>query len=63
MATNASCNCLANKVVVTSASWPQREQFLEQLRKAFREADNRFVYYPGSAAKLAAFRTCACPQP
>lgn len=56
VASNASCNCLANKVLVTSAAWPQREKFLEQLREGFKSLPPRFVYYPGSTEKLARFQ-------
>lgn len=46
------------QVLVTSAAWPQREAFLEQLRAGFRSLDPRFVYYPGSREKLEKFQKC-----
>lgn len=63
VASNASCNCLANKVIVTSAGWPQREAFLQKLREGFAKMHPRAVYYPGSMEKLAAFRACAPRAP
>lgn len=52
---NASCNCLAAKVVLLCGSWPQREAFLAALRRAFQAAPPRACYYPGSRAKYDAF--------
>jgi hypothetical protein len=52
---NASCNCLAPKVLVLARTWPQREQFLEALRRRFAAAAPRAAYYPGAAAKYDAF--------
>lgn len=53
----------SSQVVVTSAAWPQREAFLEQIRAGFRSLPPRYVYYPGSKEKLAAFQKCDTSLP
>ena len=55
VASNASCNCLAAKVLVLSRHWAQRDAFLAALRRRFAAAATRFPYYPGAAAKWEAF--------
>ncbi len=45
---NASFNCTAGKVLITHAGWPQRQEFLDALRAAFRGSPRRKAYYPGS---------------
>jgi acyl-CoA reductase-like NAD-dependent aldehyde dehydrogenase len=47
---NDGFNCNAARVVVLPKSWPQREEFLEQLRKALRSLPPRPAYYPGAEA-------------
>jgi len=49
---NSGHNCIAGQVVLLSADWPQREQFLSELRAAYDRAPARPVWYPGSTAKL-----------
>ncbi|MCW3492790.1 aldehyde dehydrogenase family protein [Microbacterium sp. SSM24] len=51
---NSGHNCIAGQVVLLSADWPQREAFLAALRTALDAAPARPVWYPRSAAKLAA---------
>ncbi|MET0303596.1 MAG: aldehyde dehydrogenase family protein [Microbacteriaceae bacterium] len=51
---NSGHNCIAGQVVILSASWPQREAFLAQLRTAYAAAPQRPVWYPRSDEKLAA---------
>lgn len=55
MVNNAGHNCLAAEVLVTDASWPQREEFLNELRRQLDETSMRSAYYPGSAERFARF--------
>jgi len=52
---NAGHNCLALEVLVTDAAWPQREQFLNAVRRQLDATSKRLAYYPGSEAKFARF--------
>jgi acyl-CoA reductase-like NAD-dependent aldehyde dehydrogenase len=45
---NASFNCAAAQVLVTSEGWPQREAFLTQLKQEFAKISARQAYYPGA---------------
>jgi acyl-CoA reductase-like NAD-dependent aldehyde dehydrogenase len=45
---NASCNCNAAKMLITSAHWPQREAFLARLREILAGVAPRRAYYPGA---------------
>ena len=45
---NASCNCNAAKMIVTSSSWPQRGAFLSRLREILSAVPARRAYYPGA---------------
>jgi acyl-CoA reductase-like NAD-dependent aldehyde dehydrogenase len=47
---NASCNCIATKLVVTAGSWPQRGEFLELVQRRFAAVPPRLAWYPGSVA-------------
>ncbi|WP_280305117.1 aldehyde dehydrogenase family protein [Nocardia abscessus] len=53
---NNGYNCIASQVAVLSADWPQKDQFLAELRSAFDRAPTRTDYYPGSADRVAAAR-------
>lgn len=53
---NSGHNCIAGQVVILSADWPQREQFLAQLRDAYDRAPARPVWYPNSEARMQAAR-------
>ena len=55
IAINASCNCNAAKALVTWRGWPQRQAFLRRLEDVLAALPPRKAYYPGSAAKFAAF--------
>lgn len=44
---NASCNCLAPKVIVVAEEWPQREEFQKLVRKEWQKLDLPVAYYPG----------------
>ncbi|MDA0667309.1 MAG: aldehyde dehydrogenase family protein [Planctomycetota bacterium] len=48
MLVNNAFNCNAPKLLVTSRSWPQREEFLQALRDAFQSAPKRKAWYPGA---------------
>lgn len=45
---NASFNCNAAKLVITSRQWAQRDAFLEMIARAFAEVPTRHAYYPGA---------------
>lgn len=45
---NASCNCNAAKMLITSAGWAQREAFLARLREILADVPPRRAYYPGA---------------
>lgn len=55
VANNASFNCNAAKVIVTSKSWPQREQFLELVHAALAQTPPRKAYYPGAHQRYQGF--------
>lgn len=48
VANNASCNCNAAKMLITSAGWPQREPFLAKVRAVLAALPPRKAYYPGA---------------
>lgn len=45
---NGSFNCNAAKVIVTSAYWNQRDEFLAYLREILHQIAPRYAYYPGA---------------
>lgn len=49
---NSGHNCIASQIVVLSAEWPQKNQFLTALRLAFADAPNRPTWYPGTEDRL-----------
>jgi aldehyde dehydrogenase (NAD(P)+) len=49
---NASCNCNAAKMIVTSKSWPQREEFLRMVNATLSTAAPRKAYYPGATQRF-----------
>ena len=51
---NAGHNCIAGQVVIVSADWPQREEFLRELHTAYAAAPERPVWYPRSEERLEA---------
>ena len=55
VAHNASCNCLAAKVLILGRNWDRKDAFLKALRQQFNSAQQRRCYYPGSANKYDAF--------
>jgi hypothetical protein len=52
---NAGFNCISARVVVTHASWPQRDAFLGALTQALSRITTRRAYYPGAAERRDAF--------
>ena len=52
---NAGFNCLTPRVIVTSASWPQREAFLNELETVLASLATRKAYYPGATERHASF--------
>ena len=53
---NAGYNCNAARVIVQHAGWPLRGALLDAVRDALARVAARRPYYPGSPARLAAFR-------
>jgi acyl-CoA reductase-like NAD-dependent aldehyde dehydrogenase len=47
---NASFNCIATKLVVTSRSWRQREAFLDRIRLRLGQTPPRPAWFPGAAS-------------
>ena len=48
IANNASFNCLATKMIVTSRGWAQRAEFLDLIDAMLRTIPPRYAYYPGA---------------
>ena len=45
---NASFNCIATKMIVTSRAAPQRQQFLDKIEAVLSRIPRRRAYYPGA---------------
>jgi aldehyde dehydrogenase family protein len=52
---NASFNCNAAKVLVLSARWKQRGEFLDAVREALAAIPPRRAYYPGALERYGRF--------
>ena len=52
---NASFNCLATKVIVTSRGWSQRQQFLDLIGQFLNATPTRPAYYPGAVDRFGRF--------
>jgi hypothetical protein len=52
---NAGFNCISARVVVTHASWPQRDAFLGALTQTLSRIATRRAYYPGAGDRRDAF--------
>jgi acyl-CoA reductase-like NAD-dependent aldehyde dehydrogenase len=48
---NGSFNCNAAKMLVLAKGWPQREAFLDHLRKCLYSRGPRYAYYPGARSR------------
>ena len=55
MVQNNGFNCNAAKVIVTHEDWPQRREFLEELKKILRSLPRRSAYYPGAEDRYQQF--------
>lgn len=55
VAHNASFNCVAGKVLITAAGWPQRQQFLQQVEQVLAKTGIRRAYYPGAQERYQQF--------
>lgn len=62
IANNASFNCIATKLIVTSTKWKQREQFLDMLQSVLESIPRRFAYYPGATERYEKFSRNSVPQ-
>ncbi|TYL46059.1 aldehyde dehydrogenase [Nocardioides sp. BGMRC 2183] len=49
---NSGFNCIAAQIVVLSADWSQKEEFLTELRRALAAAPARPAWYPGCADRV-----------
>jgi aldehyde dehydrogenase (NAD(P)+) len=58
---NGGYNCIAAQAVILSSDWPQRDEFLAELRSAMSRAPGRSAYYPASDQRMAAAKA-AYPQ-
>ncbi len=59
---NASFNCLATKMIVTSRGWAQRVAFLDLIDAFFRKIPPRFAYYPGAHQRFERATGRPCPE-
>ncbi|KAA3640980.1 MAG: aldehyde dehydrogenase family protein [Armatimonadetes bacterium] len=50
---NSGFNCIAAQVLVLPRTWDQKDQFLDAVRSAMAEAEDRDPYYPGSSDRAA----------
>ncbi|MFT4156842.1 MAG: aldehyde dehydrogenase family protein [Microbacterium sp.] len=49
---NCGHNCIAGQVVILSDDWPQADQFRAELRRAYANAPERPIWYPGSPSRM-----------
>lgn len=47
--------CVASQVLVLPAAWPQREQFIDAVRRALARAPHRRPFYPGARERVDGF--------
>jgi acyl-CoA reductase-like NAD-dependent aldehyde dehydrogenase len=52
---NAGFNCVTTRVILQHASWKQRGQLLEEIRRLLSRAPLRTAYYPGARDRHRAF--------
>ncbi len=45
---NAGFNCNATRVIIQHASWSQRDQLLQEMRRLLTQIPSRIAYYPGA---------------
>ena len=58
---NCSFNCIATKVIVTSANWPDRDRFLDKVARVLGRIAPRKAYYPGAAERFTRFSGQSVP--
>lgn len=51
---NAGHNCIAAQVLLLSADWPQRAEFVAELRRVLAGLPRRSPWYPSAAARIEA---------
>lgn len=51
MTNNAAFNCIATRVIVTWKQWPERERFLQRIKRALANVPQRVAYYPGAETR------------
>ena len=51
---NGGFNCIASQVLILPEAWPQRDAFLQAVRRVLGELPDRPAYYPGAEDRLAA---------
>ena len=49
---NSGHNCIAGQVVILSSEWAQADQFRAELRRAYANAPERPIWYPGSPSRM-----------
>ncbi|CAN5308850.1 aldehyde dehydrogenase family protein [soil metagenome] len=49
---NGGYNCIAGQVVVLSSGWPQKAEFVAELRAAIERTPGRTAWYPGSDGRV-----------
>jgi acyl-CoA reductase-like NAD-dependent aldehyde dehydrogenase len=52
---NAGFACLAPRVMIQHASWPDRRRLLERIGSLLAKTETRMAYYPGAAQRHAMF--------
>jgi aldehyde dehydrogenase (NAD(P)+) len=48
---NSGFNCVSSQLLVTSETWPQRDELLEAVRQIMHELPPRHAFYPGAAER------------
>ena len=49
---NSGHNCIAGQVVIMSSDWAQADDFRAALRRAYANAPDRPIWYPGSPSRM-----------
>jgi acyl-CoA reductase-like NAD-dependent aldehyde dehydrogenase len=52
---NAGFNCNATRVIIQHASWSQRDQLLQEMRRLLAQVPPRVAYYPGASERHRTF--------
>ncbi|HEY5629973.1 MAG TPA: aldehyde dehydrogenase family protein, partial [Candidatus Limnocylindrales bacterium] len=53
---NSGFNCTTSRVIVTARDWPLRAALMDRVRARLQAMPPRAAFYPGAAARFAAFR-------